>query len=39
VRILGDLADRAFILEPVAVRDWLRIAELVARATTAERPR
>jgi uncharacterized protein len=31
VRFLGDLADGAFAVEPVAARDWLRIAELVAR--------
>ncbi|KLO32124.1 twitching motility protein PilT [Mycobacterium haemophilum] len=31
VRFLGDLADGAFTVEPVAVGDWLRIAELVAR--------
>ena len=31
VRFLGDLASGAFIVEPVAVADWLRIAELVAR--------
>lgn len=31
VRFLGDLADGAFSVEPVAARDWLRIAELVAR--------
>lgn len=31
VRFLGDLASGAFYVEPVAVADWLRIAELVAR--------
>ncbi len=31
VRFLGDLAARAFTVEPVAAPDWLRIAELVAR--------
>lgn len=31
VRFLGDLADGAFVVEPVAARDWLRIAELVAQ--------
>jgi uncharacterized protein len=31
VRLLGDLADGAFTVEPVAAADWLRIAELVAR--------
>lgn len=31
IRFLGDLADGAFIAEPVAAADWLRIAELVAR--------
>ena len=31
VRFLGDLAGGAFSIEPVAARDWLRIAELVAR--------
>ena len=31
VRFLGDLAAGAFSVEPVATRDWLRIAELVAR--------
>lgn len=31
VRFLGDLADGAFAVEPVATEDWLRIAELVAR--------
>lgn len=31
IRFLGDLADGAFIVEPVAAADWLRIAELVAR--------
>lgn len=31
VRFLGDLAAGAFTVEPVAVSDWLRIAELVAR--------
>jgi predicted nucleic acid-binding protein len=31
VRFLGDLAGGAFTIEPVAVADWLRIAELVAR--------
>lgn len=31
VRFLGDLADGAFTIEPVAANDWLRIAELVAR--------
>lgn len=29
VRFLGDLASGAFIPEPVAPGDWLRIAELV----------
>lgn len=29
VRFLGDLAAGAFSVEPVAARDWLRIAELV----------
>lgn len=31
VRFLGDLAEGAFTVEPVAAADWLRIAELVAR--------
>lgn len=31
VRFLGDLADGALTVEPVAAGDWLRIAELVAR--------
>jgi uncharacterized protein len=31
IRFLGDLASGALTVEPVAVRDWLRIAELVAR--------
>lgn len=31
IRFLGDLADGAFAVEPVAAADWLRIAELVAR--------
>ncbi len=31
VRFLGDLADGAFSVEPVAAADWIRIAELVAR--------
>lgn len=31
VRFLGDLASGAFYVEPGAVADWLRIAELVAR--------
>lgn len=31
VRFLGDLAAGAFNVEPVEARDWLRIAELVAR--------
>ncbi|MBN3456344.1 PIN domain-containing protein [Mycobacterium sp. DSM 3803] len=31
VKFLGDLADGAFTVEPVAAGDWLRIAELVAR--------
>lgn len=31
VRFLGDLADGAFTVEPLAAGDWLRIAELVAR--------
>lgn len=31
VRFLGDLAGGAFTVEPVAVADWLRIAQLVAR--------
>lgn len=29
VRFLGDVAGGAFIPEPVAAADWLRIAELV----------
>ena len=29
VRFLGDLASGAFIIEPVPVGDWVRIAELV----------
>ena len=28
-RVLGDLASGAFVVEPVAATDWLRIAELV----------
>jgi predicted nucleic acid-binding protein len=31
VRLLGDLASEAFVAIPVEERDWLRIAELVAR--------
>ena len=31
MRLLGDLASGAFVTEPVAAGDWLRIAELVAR--------
>lgn len=31
VRFLGDLANGAFEVEPVAPSDWLRIAELVSR--------
>ncbi|MEB3071637.1 type II toxin-antitoxin system VapC family toxin [[Mycobacterium] vasticus] len=31
VRFLGDLADGAFVVEPVTAGDRLRIAELVAR--------
>lgn len=31
VRFLGDLANGAFTVDPVAAQDWLRIAELVAR--------
>lgn len=31
VRFLGDLAAGAFVVEPVAAGDWLRVAELVAR--------
>ena len=31
MKFLGDLADGAFTVEPVAAGDWLRIAELVAR--------
>jgi predicted nucleic acid-binding protein len=31
VRFLGDLASGAFVVEPVAAADWLRIAELVWR--------
>ena len=31
VRFLGDLAAGAFFVEPVAARDWLRIAELVGQ--------
>ncbi len=31
VRFLGDLAEGAFTVEPVAAADWVRIAELVAR--------
>lgn len=31
VRFLGDLAAGAFSVEPVPARDWLRVAELVAR--------
>ena len=30
VRFLGDLASGAFVVEPVAAADWLRMAELVA---------
>jgi predicted nucleic acid-binding protein len=31
VRFLGDLADGAFSVAPVAAADWMRVAELVAR--------
>jgi hypothetical protein len=31
VRFVGDLAAGAFVVEPVAAVDWLRIAELVSR--------
>jgi predicted nucleic acid-binding protein len=31
VRFLGDLAEGNLVTEPVAARDWLRVAELVAR--------
>lgn len=31
VRFLGDVAAGAFVVEPVAPSDWLRIAELVSR--------
>lgn len=31
VRLLGDLAGRAFVTVPVEDDDWLRIAELVSR--------
>ena len=31
MRLLGDLADGAFGVEPVHAADWLRIAELVWR--------
>lgn len=31
IRFLGDLASGAFAVESVAVPDWLRIAELVAK--------
>lgn len=31
VRFLGDLANGAFISEPVTPGEWLRIAQLVAR--------
>lgn len=31
IRFLGDLAAGNFIPEPVHARDWIRIAELVAR--------
>jgi uncharacterized protein len=31
VRFLGDLASGAFVVEPVAPVDWLRMAELVAQ--------
>ncbi|MGH8861448.1 MAG: type II toxin-antitoxin system VapC family toxin [Jatrophihabitantaceae bacterium] len=31
VRFLGDLAEGAFVIEPVVASDWMRIAELVAR--------
>jgi len=31
VRFVGDLAQGAFAIEPVAAADWLRIAELVGR--------
>lgn len=31
VRFLGDVAQGTFTVEPVAVPDWLRIAELVSR--------
>lgn len=30
MRFLGDLAGGALIAEPVAPRDWLRMAELVS---------
>jgi len=29
VRLIGDLASGALLVEPVAASDWLRIAELV----------
>jgi predicted nucleic acid-binding protein len=29
LRFLGDLASGAFVIEPVAAPDWLRIGELV----------
>lgn len=31
IRFLGDVAGGAFVVEPVAAADWLRIAELVSR--------
>jgi hypothetical protein len=31
VRLIGDLASRAFVSVPVEDDDWLRIAELVSR--------
>ncbi len=31
VRFLGDVAGGDFIVDPVAARDWIRIAELVHR--------
>lgn len=31
VRFLGDLATGAFVVEPVAPADWIRVAELVAQ--------
>lgn len=30
VRFLGDVAAGAFVVEPVAPSDWMRVAELVA---------